>query len=98
MKNLITLLTIFTIILSGVASGDLLKSGLSIAEVRASMKNAGYRTTGLDVIATDRSHALEFWSVGRGVLSVRYSRKSNEVLGFGYTMSDERAKAYHTTR
>jgi len=93
MIHSIRLLILLIFSLSGLASADILTSGNNIDIARVAMKKAGYKKSGLDSRAIDRSHSLEFWSVDGGTLIALYSRKSNEIISFSFNLADERAKA-----
>jgi hypothetical protein len=71
--------------------------GNDIREARKAMAEAGYKETGLAMLATKADTDLQMWSVGEGVLILTYSTKDNKVLGMSYFLCDERPKATRRT-
>ena len=74
-----------------------LKAGQKLDDVAARMKAAGFKETGLELVANKVGTALKMWAVGEGVLIVSYSKQDGTLIGLSYSLSDERPKATRKT-
>ncbi len=89
-----TKFALLAILLRASSSAEVITNGLAISDARKGMVAAGYKQTGLDMIA--RNHPMEdlqFWGVDQGVLIVAYSTASQRIVGLTFSLCDERPKA-----
>lgn len=91
------LLVFVGFLFSASASAAGITKEMTISEASKAMKAAGYTETGLDMLAPLANESLQFWSVDQGVLILRYSKTSNQIVSLSFHLSDERPKATRKT-
>ena len=96
MKRILPLL-VAGFLIEASASAAVIAKGVWASQARDAMKAADYTETGLDMLAPNANEELEFWSLDQGVLIVRYSRASNQIVSLSFHLSDERPKATRKT-
>jgi hypothetical protein len=85
-------------VLCASSSAEVITNGVAISDAHKAMIAAGYKQTGLDMIARNHlKEELQFWDVDQGVLIVAYSTVSKRIVGLTFFLSDERPKATRKT-
>jgi hypothetical protein len=93
-----TIFALLATLVCASSSAEVITNGLAVSDARKAMVAAGYKQTGLDMIA--RNHPkedLQFWGVDQGVLIVAYSTASQRIVGLTFFLCDERPKATRKT-
>jgi len=91
------LLVFVGFLFSASASAAVITKEMTISEAYKAMKAAGWIETGLDMLAPLVNESLQSWSVDQGVLILRYSTTSNQIVSLSFHVSDERPKATRKT-
>lgn len=85
-------------LLCSCSSAEVITNGLAISDARKAMAAAGYKQTGLEMIARNHpKEELQFWDVDQGVLIVAYSTVSQRIVGLTFFLCDERPKSKRKT-
>ncbi|MBL9145225.1 MAG: hypothetical protein JNM99_16220 [Verrucomicrobiaceae bacterium] len=88
---LITLVALVT--MTAQVAAELITTGTALARAQMALAEARHTKSGLEMSVMPSDMALDFWTVGDGILIIVYSPATGLITSLSFTVMDERPKS-----